>query len=199
MWSPRFERWHPPVPTIDASVLLPKLPCHHPIRFTASRSRFAWAVSIVWSCAGLAFDGVRGDAGDVHGRRARTVASTRVCLASQAAPSSASGARFAWTGSYLWSFAGLERGGARGDAGGVHGHHARTLACACMRRSSLHSPSHARHTHPQMHALMHRFPLLVGTLRCSCASLADSSYHANATFRQRPKASTASKQAYQVA
>ena len=47
----------------------------------------------------------------------------------------------------------------------------------------------------KMHALMLRFPLLVCTLRCSCTSLADSSYHANAMFRQRPKASAASTQA----
>jgi hypothetical protein len=70
------------------------------------------------------------------------------------------------------------------------------LVCVALLRTFL---SHARHTHPQMYALMLRFPLLDCTLRCSCASLADSSYYANAKFRQRPKSSTASTQAYQVA
>jgi hypothetical protein len=192
-WSsyrrPRLQKYSP----------LSCFPSCPAIRFTAWRPRFAWAVPFVWSCAGLAFDGVRGDAGDVHGRRARALASTRLCLAAQAAASSASRSKIAWAGPFLWSFAGLGRRGARGDAHDVPGRRARTLACAGTRRSSLHSPSHARRTHPQMHALMPRSRLLVGTLRCSCASLADASCCANATCRRRPKASTASTQANQAA
>jgi hypothetical protein len=100
---------------------------------------------------------------------------------------------------FLWSFAGLGRRGARGGAHDVPGRRARTLACACMRHSSLHPPSHACRTHPQMHALMLRSRLLAGTLRCSCASLAGASCCANALCRRRPKASTASTQANQAA
>ena len=95
----------------------------------------------------MAFDGVRGDAGDVHGRRARTLASTRLCLAAQAAASSASRSKFAWAVPFLWPFAGLGRRGARGDAHDVPGRRARTLARAGTRRSSLLSPSHGS-SHP---------------------------------------------------
>jgi hypothetical protein len=140
-WS-SYRRW-----TLQKYSPLSCFPSCPAIRFTASCSRFAWAVPFGWSCAGLALDGVRGDAGDVHGRRARALASTRLCLDAQAAPSSASCSQFAWSVPFLWSSVGLGCGGARGDAGDVHGRHARTLACSCMRRSSLHSPSHGS-SHP---------------------------------------------------
>jgi hypothetical protein len=94
-------------------------------------------------------------------------AKIRLCLASQAAPLRAPHSHGPVP--FLWSCAGLACGGARGDAGDVHGRRARTLGCACMRRSYLHSPSHARRTHPQMHAVMHHFRFLVGALRGSCA------------------------------
>ncbi len=121
-----------------------------------------------------------------------------------AAPSSALRFRFAQTVPLVWPFAGSEGDGVRGDARDVHGRCARTLGCACMRRSSFLCTllPMARRTRPHMRALMHHSPSLAATLKrcCMCFPCADSSYFvALATCRQRPKASAASTQAYRVA
>lgn len=122
-----------------------------------------------------------------------------------AAPPSASRSRFARTVSLVWPLAGSECGGVRGDARDVHGRCARTLGCACMRRSSLHAASFPWLVAPARtccRALMHPSPALAGTLQrcCTCFPCADSRrFVALATCRQRPKASAAGTQAYQVA
>ena len=83
-----------------------------------------------------------------------------------AAPlSSASRSRFARTVPLVWPLAGSECGGVCGDARDVHGRCARTLGCACMRRSSVHAASHGS-SHPPAHACFD------ASLACACGHLA---------------------------